>query len=127
MKSHELSRALSALAHALRRGPDVPVEGLANLLTLRGSTAPKESDIPMALSALTALSRFKKSQWESVIKEYKLPIQVRVTESTRDIVGKILRHLEKDADSRRRVRMAVQRSKSDISPELMNALDSLLK
>jgi hypothetical protein len=79
------------------------------------------------LSALVALSKFTKPQWETVIREYRLPIPVLRTESTRDVVGKILRHLEQNPESRRRVRMAAERVRSDISPELMNALDSLLK
>jgi hypothetical protein len=126
MKTHEVAQILISLARALRRGPNVSLEGLANLETLRGGN-PKAPDLPVALSALVALSKFSKSQWEAVIKEYRLPISVRPTESTRDIVGKILRHLEQDAEARRRLRTAAQRSRSDISPELMNALDFILK
>src|SRR6266508_4301654 len=125
MKTHEIARILSSLAQALRRCPDVSLKELANLSSVRGG--PRPSEIPMALSALTALSKFKKSQWEAVSKEYRIPIQVRPTESTRDIVGKILRHIEQDAEARRRVRLAAQKTKTDISPELMNALDFLLK
>jgi len=125
MKTHEAARVLSLLAQALRKGPNVPLEALANLATLRGNS--KSSELPVALSALVALAKFNKTQWEAVIKEYRLPIQVRPTESTRDIVGKILRHLEQDAESRQRLRKAAQRVRSDISPELMNALDFLLK
>jgi hypothetical protein len=125
MKTHEVARVLSLLAQTLRKGPNVTLEGLANLSTLSGK--PKTSELPVALSALVALSKFSKPQWEAVIKEYKLPIQVRPTESTRDVVGKILRHLEQDAESRRRLRTAAQKARPDISPELMNALDFLLK
>lgn len=125
MKTHEVAKVLSSLAQVLRKGPNVPLEGLANLPTLTGNS--RASELPVALSALVALSKFSKTQWEAVIKEYRFPIQVRKTKSTRDIVGKILRHLEQSAESRGRLKMAAQRVRSDISPELMNALDFLLK
>jgi hypothetical protein len=123
MKTHDAAHVLSSLATALRKGRNVPLDNLATLGTIRGN--PKE--LPAALSALLGLSKFSKAQWEAIIKEYRLPIRVSPTASTRDIVWRILRHLEQDADSRRRVRMAAERARSDISPELMNALDSLLK
>jgi hypothetical protein len=87
---------------------------------------PNPDDIPMALSALVALSQFDKAQWRAVIQEYGWPLEVKNTESTRDIVGKILRHLEVDPDARKKLKVAAQR-KSDVSPELMNALSFLLK
>ena len=52
----------------------MPLEGIANLTTLRGNSS---SELPVALSALVAVSNFKKSDWEAVIKEYRLPIEVR--------------------------------------------------
>jgi len=125
MKTNVIAKMLIALARALRNSPNVSLEEL----TFRQPTQkkPNPSDIPMALSALVALSQFDKTQWRAVIEEYKFPIEVRNTESTRDIVGKILRHLEQDPEARRRLRQAVQRTKSDVNPELMTALNFLLK
>src|SRR6202171_2001285 len=123
--THEAARILLSLARALRKGPNVPVEGLANLATLRGND--KSSDLPIALSALVAVSSFKKTQWEAVIKEYRLPIQVKPTESTRDVLGKIVQHLAQDPESRKRVNQAAQTPGPEALQELMNALDFLLK
>lgn len=124
MKTHEVAKLLSKLATALRRGPNVELDGLNfDILPQR---RPNPSEIPMALSALAALSQFDKSQWRAVIGEYGLPIEVKATESTRDIVGKILRHLEIDAEARNKLKHAAQR-KTDVSPELMTALSSLLR
>jgi hypothetical protein len=125
MKTHEIAKVLTVLAQALRKSPNVNLEEL----TYRQPAQKKPSiaDIPMALSALAALSQFDKTQWRTVIEEYKLPIEVRNTESTRDIVGKILRQLEKDPEARRRLKQAVQRTRSDVNPELMTALNFLLK
>ncbi|MCK6452588.1 MAG: hypothetical protein L6R19_17335 [Alphaproteobacteria bacterium] len=125
MKTHEIAKVLSSLAQVLRKGPDVELSQL--LQVDRPLSRPNPSTIPMALSALTALSQFNKNQWQAIIKEYGFPIEVRVTESTRDVVGKILRHLEQDPEARRKLKQAVQRSKSDVSPELINALTFLLK
>jgi hypothetical protein len=124
MKTHEVAKILSKLAHILRRGPNVDLDGLS--FDMLSRSKPNPADIPMALSALASLSQFDKNQWRAVIHEYDLPLEVRPAESTRDIVGKILRHLEVDKDARNRLRHAAQR-KSDVSPELMNALSFLLR
>jgi hypothetical protein len=124
MKTHEVAKVLTLLAQALRNGPNVSLEQMRNAGTKQ---APNPSTIPVALSALIALSQFDKAQWRAVIDEFGFPIQVRTTESTRDIVGKILRHLEKDESARIKLKQSAQRSKSEISPELMNALNFLLK
>ncbi|MET4608523.1 hypothetical protein ABIB90_008029 [Bradyrhizobium sp. JR4.1] len=125
MKTHEIAKILTNLAEALRLAPNVELENLV----LRPPSRPKPSaaDVPMALGALVALSQFDKAQWRAVIEEYKFPLEVKNTESTRDIVGKILRHLEQDPEARRKLRHAVQRTKSEVNPELMSALNALLK
>lgn len=125
MKTHEIATLLSSIAQTLRRVPNVELHELAEKKTKRGK--PNPSDIPIALSALTALSRFDKNQWRAVIDEFKLPISVRTTESKRDIVGKILNVLEKDADARKRLQTSATKPRPDVSPELMNALNFLLK
>jgi hypothetical protein len=125
MKTHEIAKILFTLADALRSGPNVNLSLLVEANQARRK--PSASTIPMALSALTALSQFSKDQWRAIIEEYRFPIEVRQAESTRDVVGKILRHLEKDPEARRKLKQGVRRSKSDVSPELMNALNQLLK
>jgi hypothetical protein len=125
MKTHAVADVLTSLAQVLRAGPNVELQKLD--VEPSGPSKSNPSDIPMALSALAALSQIDKTQWRALIDEYKLPILVLSTESTRDIVGKILRHLEKDAEARRRLKQAAQRSRPDFSPELMNALNFLLK
>lgn len=127
MKTHEVAATLQALAKALKRAPDIDLEDIGRSLVATARHRPDTSDIPFALSALVALSKFDKAQWRTIIEEFKLPIEVRHTESTRDVVGKILRVLERDAEARRRLQMSVKKSRPDISPELMNALNFLLK
>ena len=124
MKTHDAARMLTTLAQVLRGSPNVDLASLK--LERNGRPKPNPSDIPMALSALVALSKFDKAQWRSVIEEYGLPLEVKNTESTRDVVGKILRHLEQDSEARKKLKVAAQR-RTDVSPELMNALNFLLK
>ena len=125
MKSHDVAKVLTSLAHILRSGRNVELDELK--LETPGQRAANLADVPMALSALVALSQFDKAQWRSVIQTYGLPIEVRDTESRRDVLGRILKHLEQDAESRAKLKQAVKLRRSDVSAELMNALDFLLK
>jgi hypothetical protein len=81
----------------------------------------------MALSTLVALSRFDKAQWLDIIQQYNFPIEVRPRDASRDILGKLLNHLEQDSESRQRLSVDAQKGRSDTSPELMKALQLLLK
>jgi hypothetical protein len=125
MKTHEIARTLSLLAQALKEAPD---QTLNELVSGNARPKPNPASIPTALSTLVALSDFDKKQWQSFIIEYGMPIQVRPRDASRDIIGKILKYLEQSPEARRRVQNAVtQRPRSDISPELMSALQLLLK
>jgi hypothetical protein len=124
MKTHEVAKALVALANFLRSAPNVELNSLQ--IDARARSRQDTSDIPIALGALVALSSFDKAQWRAVISEYNLPVEVKATESTRDIVGKILRQLHRDPESRRKLKVAAQQ-RPGVSPELIKALDFLLK
>lgn len=127
MKTHDVAKVLTSLAHFLRSGRNVELDQLTNSFQQGGRPSSSLADIPIALSALVALSQFDKAQWKSVIEEYGLPIAVKDTESRRDVLGKVLKHLEQNSESRAKLKQAAGKSKSDLSPELMNALNFLLK
>lgn len=124
MKTHELAKALNLLATILRNGPD---QNLDDFRLDQRRSKPDPSSIPMALSTLVALSQFDKSQWLNIIRQYGFPIEVRPRDASRDILGKILTHLEQDAEARRRLSSDAQKGRSDSSPELMRALQLLLQ
>lgn len=125
MTTHEVARILSALATALRKAPDQTLEELA------AGSGPKRkvdaNNIPVALSTLVALSDFDKAQWLSFISEYGFPIQVRPRDASRDILGKLLNFLERNPDARNKLAASAQKERSQTSPELLRALQTLLK
>ena len=125
MKTHDLAKTLSTVVQILRNSRNVELEDLVLGNQVRAVSS--ITDIPVALSALVALSKFDKMQWRAIIKEYNLPLEVKSTESGRDVVGKILRHLEQNPESRLKIQSAVHKDKPDVSLELMNALNYLLK
>jgi hypothetical protein len=104
--------------------PDQDLDGLR--FGLR-RPRPDAASIPMALSTLVALSRFDKAQWLEIIDQYDFPIDIRPRDASRDILGKLLNHLEQNPESRNRLSVEAQKGRSDTSPELMKALQLLLK
>jgi hypothetical protein len=124
MKSHDLARALNTLSSLLRSMPDQDLEDL-RFNSRQAKLDP--SSIPMALSTLVALARFDKAQWLQIIRQYNFPIEIRPRDASRDILGKLLNHLEQNPESRKRLSIDAQKARSDTSPELMKALQLLLK
>lgn len=125
MKTHDIAKMLTALAQVLRSGPNQTLDELASTGLKRPE--PNPESIPMALSTLVALSDFDKSQWLKLIQEYNFPIEVRPRDASRDILGKILKHLEQNPESRSKISNAAQKKRDDTSPELVKALQFLLK
>jgi hypothetical protein len=125
MKTHELAAALEFLARLLRQGTNDDLESLSSERLKR--TKPDMANIPVALSTLVALSGVDKQQWQAVIREYGFPIEFRPRDASRDILGKLLNYLEENPDARKRLRATPPSARTDISPELMTALQHLLK
>jgi hypothetical protein len=122
MMTHEIAKLLSALAQALRNLPNQTLDELASGKARRPDVDP--SNIPMALSTLVALSDFDKSQWQSLIKECNFSIEVRPRDASR---GKLLRYLETNTEAWKQLTSTAQKNRSQTSPELMRALEFLLK
>lgn len=132
MTTHELAEALKLFAMMLKRGPNIDVGDLAFIdrfsTEVSSSTKrSKKNDLPVALSALLSLSRIDKREWVELITELGLGLEITPRDSSRDVVGKVLRLLEKDANAREQLATRVQSKQAQASPELMNALSSLLR
>jgi hypothetical protein len=125
MKTHELARILRRLAKLLDDQPDEDIDSFE--LGRSRRPPPDSANIPFALSTLVSLSEFDKGQWEQLINEFHFPISVRPRDASRDILGKLLKYLEQNPDARRRVVSRANEGRSKTSPELMRALDLLLK
>jgi hypothetical protein len=126
MKTHDLAKALIVLADVLRSAPNQPLEDLTHVTSHR--RPPDPNNLPMALSTLVALSDYDKQQWINLTKEYEFPIEVGPRHSSRDVIGKLLKHLERDPEARKRLTSAAtHRERGRTSPELVKALQLLLK
>jgi len=125
MKTYDLAKALELLAKILRQGPNEEFDNFS--LDRARRSKPDFASIPVALSTLVALSSVDKQQWQAIIQEYGWPIKFRPRDASRDMLGKVLNYLEENPEARRRLSSAPPPSRSEISPELMNALQHLLK
>jgi hypothetical protein len=126
MKSHEIAKALQVLAKVLRSGPDVELNAL-NLNERTLSSEDMRANAPAALAMLAALARFNKSEWAALIEEYNLGVTVKKTDSTRDLLGRLLSHLNENETVRQRLTDAARKPRANVSPELMSALSILLR
>lgn len=132
MKAHELATALKVLSNILKNGPNLEIKELPYFgLPPRNEKIPthtskSNADLPIALSALLSLSRIDKQEWIALISDLGLDIDVRPRDASRDVVGKVLRLLEKDPEARDRLGRKVHSRESNASPELARALSSLL-
>jgi hypothetical protein len=125
MKTHELAKALRALASLMEASPNIPIDQLqvANRTFPHRDTA----QLAMSLSTLSDLSRVDKQQWMAFINELHFPIEIRGRDASRDILGKLLNYLESNPIARQQLKTKAATKGSKESPELMKALASLLK
>jgi hypothetical protein len=121
-KTHDLANSLRLLASILERGPNISLESLSF-----SSEKFEKSKVALSLSTLSDLSRIDKQQWLGFINDLGFPIDIRPRDASRDILGKLLNHLENSEMARERLKKAASSNESDASPELMKALSSLLK
>lgn len=125
MKSHTLAKALKQLSTILLDGPNVELRDLRlNGLNAMPDIQPEK--MAVSLDVLVSLARIDKQRWRELIKEHGFPIQIRSRDSSRDILGRVLKHLDSDPEALRRLK---QRSGSrvDPAPELLNAFATLLR
>lgn len=125
MKTHDLARHLRHLAKILDALPNEELDFFDPRKVQR--PPPDNADIPVALSTLVSLAEFDKRQWEDLIKEFGFPIDLRPRDASRDVLGKLLNYLATNRDARERVVIRAREGRTKTSPELMRALNLLLK
>jgi hypothetical protein len=111
LKTHELARALNQLAQALQAGPNIVLGEIK--VVPSDSLDDSQEEVAIGLHTLVKLSRIDKQQWLALIEENDFPINVRQRDASRDILGKLLRYLEKNAAAREKL-------KSNINKHLLN-------
>src|SRR5579885_1369138 len=102
MRSHQVAAMLEHLAKILR---SLPNQNLETALT----RTPPDSELPLALSTLIKLSSVDKAQWAEFIRKQNLPVAVTPRDSSRDIVGRLLRYLERHPEATKRLVQSARR------------------
>lgn len=125
MKSHELAHALSTLARLLRLGPNVELSQLE--VTEAFSGLRSKQDLALNIATLASLSSVDKSRWLELIQENGFPIEIRPRDGSRDVFGKLCSYLVANPQAQEQLKARAQRPTGKASPELMKALDILLK
>ena len=124
MKPRALARSLRELAAWLDTLPDEPLDALTS--RMHGGRANAGAQIALNVATLASLSRVDRSTWIEFIDEHGFPIDVRPRDASRDILGKLLKFLEKEPAA---VEYLQRRGKARLagSPELSRALEALLR
>ena len=124
MKTHDLAKGLSSLSKILRSAPNQELGKFGEqVASLKNSV---NSDVGISLSTLAAFSKYSKSDWQQVILDFDLPIQIRPRDAARDVMGKILSYLADNKSERNRIATKSQKEGSGPS-ELSSALSFLLE
>ena len=127
MNTHELANALRLLAKALKQGPKIEIDDIDQLLTTKMRFDVGSNRFKVGLNQLGALSRIDKTKWLDLIEEYNFPIATRPRDASWDVIGKVLRYLEKTPEAREKIKRTIAYDTGKASPELMKALSILLK
>lgn len=114
MKTHELAKALTHLSRVLRAGPNVEFEELTNLSTYLSQPkpsrpsrdAPERSDRSekgTGLALLAEMANYSKKELGDLIEMFGIPIEMKKTESVRDVLGRMLNYIKENPDFRDKI------------------------
>ena len=124
MKIHELASALKKLANILESQENVELDQL----NMRSQKKEKlnNKEIAVNVHTLAALSTLKRSEWIQFIYDSNIDLKINRRDSTRDIVGKLMKHLQDNPNAIKGIKnKAVTKDKQQ--SDLIQALDLLLK
>ena len=126
MKTYEFANALVLLAKILKSMPNQEL----NELTLSSSSAGPEgverNEAIVGLHTLANLSKIDKKQWLDLIEEHGFDIPVRPRDANRDIIGKLLRYIDKNENAQQAIKKSAEQSSNKSSKELSRALSILM-
>jgi hypothetical protein len=127
VKTHELANALRLLAKMLEDGPNTQVSEM-NKLFGRSMNKPDANQVAVNLQTLMQLSKIEKQQWKSLIyDDYGFKINITPRDSSRDILGKLLKYLEDSPNAIAILKQRTKRSDASGPSALSLALEALLK
>ena len=126
MKTYEFANALMTLAKMLK---SMPNQEFDNLVLPRQEGPAKElerSEAVVGINTLANLSKIDKKQWLNLIEEHGFDIPVRARDANRDIIGKLLRYIDKNENAKEAIQKSAEQSDSTSSHELNRALSILM-
>jgi len=129
MKTHDVARALSTLARALRDSGNVTLESIsiqAENNIEESFPPPLGANAPAALALLVRLAGYSKDEWRALINELDLDVPIKTTDSVRDILGRLLKYLSDNKDVQEKLVENAKKPTANVSPELMKALSILM-
>lgn len=131
MKTHDLSKALNHLSRVLRAGPNIELDDLANLSThveqSRTSKVSKDlSDKGSALALLAQIASYNKRELSELIIFLGIPVEVKNTDSVRDLLGRTLRYIQDNPTVQTRLASSGGDKVSESAPPLARALAILM-
>jgi len=129
MKTREAAKMLYALARLLESCPNIEVEHAFSANAERRNTRKEMSSdqLMVNLDTLIKLSSIDKQQWIDFVNSNNISIELRPRDASRDVLGKILKYLEKNPEQKLNIQKKVESIASDNSLELTNALRLLLR
>jgi hypothetical protein len=124
MTTHELADALNVLASLLKSSPRVDVSVWAAAAAREPSM--DQASVAMSLTTLLSLSRLTKNQWRELIDEWDLPIEIKPSMSSRDLMGRLLNYLEDHPEAVKKLQQSATKKSKKPSSKLLDALGVLL-
>lgn len=131
MKSHDIARALTHLSRVLRAGPNVDILEVGNL-DVHASPKQKRKrseeieERGAALALLSNLAEYKKAELVELIRSLDLDVEVKPTDSVRDLLGRTLKFLSEHPEQRERLARPRSSPSTSVSPTLARALTILM-
>lgn len=124
MLSHNIAKILRELADMLESGPNVELSDLA--FAKNEQNFQDINVVAVNLRTLAALSKIGKKEWIELIDSYGFNINITKRDSARNILGKLLNHLDSHPHA---IEVLKKRSKQNINEPsaLSKALDVLLE
>lgn len=128
MKTYELANALTTLAKMLK---SMPNQELDSLLLPQQEKSNKNKELEhneaiVGIHTLANLSKIDKKQWLNLIEEHGFDIPVRDRDANRDIIGKLLRYIDKNENAKQAIQKSAELSNRGSSKELNRALSILM-
>jgi hypothetical protein len=119
MKTHVLADALIQLGNILKQSPNT------ELADWPKNGGPDKQKLSVGLTLLLQLAKINKSEWLDFIKEHQFPVAVSTRDSSRNILGKLLKYLHDHPEAQSKIKISSDKS-SGTSPELLRTLKALM-